>query len=403
MTLLPKLVTLVADLRAQADQIPTARRQQLAMLADYISGRETDPVRLNFICTHNSRRSHLGQIWAAVAAAYYGLERVQTFSGGTEATAFNPRAVAALERAGFRVENPGGENPHYRVHFAPDAPALVCFSKIYDDPVNPSDAFAAVMTCDHADANCPFIPGAELRLPLTYEDPKVADGTPAEAARYDERVQQIDLGGNINKNTRLVTTLKGALRLDRLGERGNVLALLDYRLVSVGKDNALNAGFAHLRYGYEPRDKWRIETFTQIQNNEQLRLNFRFLAGFGLRRRLYESEGNRAYLGVLYMYEYDELARSEIAYRDHRLSNYLTFKFPIGNNVTLASTTYYQPRLPNFTFARVSTVATLNLSITSNLRFNSSYSLTHDARVTRDLPDVPATIYSWINGLRWSF
>ncbi|MEO0734077.1 MAG: protein-tyrosine-phosphatase [Bacteroidota bacterium] len=189
MTFYQKIADLVAQLQAEADHITPTRKAQLAKLAAYVA---SDPAaQLNFICTHNSRRSHLGQIWAAVAAAHYDLEDVRTFSGGTEATAFNPRAVAALERAGFRVDNPGGDNPRYAVHFAADQPPLVCFSKVYDDPVNPQQNFAAVMTCDHADANCPFIPGANLRLPLTYVDPKEADDTPAETARYDERLRQI--------------------------------------------------------------------------------------------------------------------------------------------------------------------------------------------------------------------
>lgn len=129
-------------------------------------------------------------IWAAVAARLAGLP-ISTYSGGTEATALNPRMVAALKRAGFRVENPGGDNPHYRVWFAGDVAPLVCFSKRYDDPVNPTAGFAAVMTCSDADENCPFINGAEVRIALTYEDPKVADDTPQEAERYDERLRQI--------------------------------------------------------------------------------------------------------------------------------------------------------------------------------------------------------------------
>jgi len=215
---------------------------------------------------------------------------------------------------------------------------------------------------------------------------------------------QIDLGGNLNKNSRLVTTLKGALRLDRLGKRDNILALLDYRLVQVGKNNAVNAGFAHLRYGYDLQDKWRIETFTQVQYNEQLRLTLRFLAGIGMRRRLYQrDDGFRAYLGILYMYEYDELSGSNITYRDHRLSNYFTLNLPLSPTLSVANTTYYQPRLPDFTSARISTVTSVAIVITSRLRFTSNYALTHDARVTRDLPDVPATTYTWVNGLRWSF
>ncbi|MBV6655633.1 MAG: hypothetical protein KI786_17825, partial [Mameliella sp.] len=109
----------------------------------------------------------------------------------TEATAFNPRAVAAIQRIGFKVDDPGGANPLYRVSFGEDLDPLVSFSKTYDDAANPTQHFAAIMTCSDADEHCPFIPGAEFRLPLTYEDPKLADDTPEEANRYDERVRQI--------------------------------------------------------------------------------------------------------------------------------------------------------------------------------------------------------------------
>ncbi len=190
--LLPSVRQTLDALLAEGERIPDERKLALDILAAYIAGKRAQggPVQLVFICTHNSRRSHISQIWAATAAAFYGLGDVRCFSGGTEATAFNPRAVAAMKRTGFLIENPGGSNPHYHVHFATGAPAVECFSKVYDDPANPRSDFAAVMTCSDADANCPFIPGA-TRIALTYEDPKAADDTPEEAARYDERVRQI--------------------------------------------------------------------------------------------------------------------------------------------------------------------------------------------------------------------
>lgn len=204
MNLYPDLDIYVQSLIAEQQLIPAARQQALAKLASYISDRQgNESIALNFICTHNSRRSHLAQIWTAVAAAFYGLQNVHTFSGGTEATAFNPRAVAAIERAGFRIENPGGDNPHYQVSYGEGEPALECFSKVHDDPFNPQTRFAAIMTCSDADENCPFIPGTEMRLALTYEDPKAADDTPAETQRYDERVKQI--GREIFYAIRLVT------------------------------------------------------------------------------------------------------------------------------------------------------------------------------------------------------
>lgn len=184
----------IEEFKAGIEAISEARKQQLKKIALYIQTREQsgEPANLTFICTHNSRRSHMGQIWAATAASYYGIsENIYTFSGGTEATAFHPRAVAAIESAGFKVRNPGGNNPHYEVTFADDGRKMECFSKRYDDEFNPRENFVAVMTCSEAEKNCPFIPGAALRVAIPYQDPKLADGTDAAAAQYDERCKQI--------------------------------------------------------------------------------------------------------------------------------------------------------------------------------------------------------------------
>ncbi|HJL15871.1 MAG TPA: hypothetical protein RMH99_09455 [Sandaracinaceae bacterium LLY-WYZ-13_1] len=174
-------------------EIPAERQTELSRLAAFLGERldAGEPARVTFICTHNSRRSHMAQLWAATAAAYYGLDGVQTFSGGTEATAFNPRAVAALGRAGFAFDDPGGDNPHYRVRMGPTAEPMECFSKVFGHETNPQEGFAAVMTCAQADRSCPFVPGADLRVGLPYVDPKEADGTPEEARTYDERSLQI--------------------------------------------------------------------------------------------------------------------------------------------------------------------------------------------------------------------
>jgi hypothetical protein len=180
--------------KAELDQIPAERREALKQVAQYVrrcasSGQAS---RLTFICTHNSRRSHMAQLWAAAAAAYYGVPGVQTFSGGTEATAFNPRAVAALERAGFLIEKgPEAGNPRFRVRLADGAAPLVCFSKVYRDEPNPQKGYCAVMVCSQADRNCPVVHGATTRVAVAYEDPKAADGTAKEAATYDERCAQI--------------------------------------------------------------------------------------------------------------------------------------------------------------------------------------------------------------------
>lgn len=188
----PMLQKTITTLLAEVDSVPSERRELVARVTAFVQERVDagQPTVLNFICTHNSRRSHMGQIWAAASAAHFKIPGVRTLSGGTEATAFNPRAVAALERDGFLVRNPGGENPHYLISLGPEFPELECFSKTFDDPFNAADDFAAIMTCTDADQNCPAVIGA-TRISLPYRDPKEADDTPEEAARYTERSHQI--------------------------------------------------------------------------------------------------------------------------------------------------------------------------------------------------------------------
>lgn len=189
----PELTAFLEKQQPNIVDLPEDRRKALDKLAGFVKKQRAAgaDANLTFICTHNSRRSQMGQLLAAASASLYGVEGVETWSGGTEATAFNPRAVAAMERAGFGVENPGGDNPHYEVQWLPEQAAEECFSKKYDDPFNPKESFAAVMVCSDADAACPFVPGADLRVSLPYEDPKVADDTDGEAAKYDERAAQI--------------------------------------------------------------------------------------------------------------------------------------------------------------------------------------------------------------------
>ncbi|MFV8752297.1 protein-tyrosine-phosphatase [Nannocystaceae bacterium ST9] len=190
----PALSSYLDSLKPELAAIPDERRQTLDQIAAFVAAEHAAgrTAKLVFICTHNSRRSHMSQVWATVAAALHGIDRVEAYSGGTEATAFNPRAVAALRRAGFEIPEPAaGDNPHYSLGWASDRPPIEAFSKVYSAPTNPQAEFAAIMNCSEADDACPFVPGATLRISLAYDDPKQADGTPEEQARYDERSRQI--------------------------------------------------------------------------------------------------------------------------------------------------------------------------------------------------------------------
>jgi hypothetical protein len=181
------------DLPLRFPHISGERKEKLEEVAAYIllKMKASKPAKLLFICTHNSRRSHFAQVWTAVAAHYAGISTIEAYSGGTEVTTFNLNAVTALQRAGIVTNQPQGKNAKYTLGFSRSAMPITCYSKLFDDPVNPQRNFAAIMTCSEADADCPLVPGAELRVPLTYQDPKEWDNTRQKEAMYDERCLQI--------------------------------------------------------------------------------------------------------------------------------------------------------------------------------------------------------------------
>jgi arsenate reductase len=194
MPVLKDIETKIDKLKSSFDLISNERKELLNQFAEYISKKLKDgkEVKLTFICTHNSRRSHISQIWAQTAAEYFGIPNIKCYSGGTEATAFNPRAVKAMEKAGFKIEKQDeSTNPLYLVYYSDDNEPIECFSKVYSDKYNPQKDFAAIMTCSDADENCPVVFGADARFPVRYDDPKQFDGTELEEEKYDERVEQI--------------------------------------------------------------------------------------------------------------------------------------------------------------------------------------------------------------------
>ena len=176
------------------EEITKERKEILQPLVEFIQTKvnEQKEIRLNLICTHNSRRSHLSQVWSQTAAAHFDIKNVFCYSGGTEATALFPMAAKTLENQGFQIKIISeSNNPIYSIKYAENAHPIIGFSKKYDDAFNPQSEFAAILTCSQADGGCPFIAGAEKRIPITFEDPKAFDNTPLQAEKYAERSLQI--------------------------------------------------------------------------------------------------------------------------------------------------------------------------------------------------------------------
>ena len=178
----------------KVEHISADRKEILQPLIDFIQikAKDNQEIRLNFICTHNSRRSHLAQVWAQALAFHFSIEKVFCYSGGTEATALFPIVAKTLEHSGFEINSISeNKNPIYSIKYAENEHSIIGFSKIFDDNFNPKEGFAAILTCSQADQGCPFIPGAEIRIPITFEDPKVFDNTTQQAQKYQEKSLQI--------------------------------------------------------------------------------------------------------------------------------------------------------------------------------------------------------------------
>jgi arsenate reductase len=186
------ILEIIADFSAQA--IPAERLAILKPVADYIQQKKDTGalIRLNFICTHNSRRSHLSQIWAQTMAYHFGVQNVFCYSGGTEATAMYPKVAETLQNQGFQIQQLAAtENPVYAVKFAQNEAAIICFSKTYQNEFNPASQYGAILTCNNADEGCPVVFGAEARFPVKYNDPKAFDNTNLQTAKYAERSLEI--------------------------------------------------------------------------------------------------------------------------------------------------------------------------------------------------------------------
>ena len=192
--LLEQVKKYTENLKERFAEISDDRKIILCELSDYVSSKlkKNEDVNLIFICTHNSRRSHMAQIWAQTSAEYYSIDKIKCYSGGTEATEFNANAIKAVSDAGFKViRKDESKNPLYLVYFSEDKYPVEAYSKVYYYEKNPQKDFAAIITCSDADQNCPVVLGSIARFSLRYDDPKEYDGTDLESEKYMERFAQI--------------------------------------------------------------------------------------------------------------------------------------------------------------------------------------------------------------------
>lgn len=215
---------------------------------------------------------------------------------------------------------------------------------------------------------------------------------------------QLDLGGNYTQNSSKILRLSAGFRVDRTTTKNNQWLLMgNYLMVSVNSRNILNGGFVHLRHGLKLTERISWEAFTQLQYDENINLDLRWLLGTGPRLRLLAGDGGHVYLGILYMHEYDELRNVTTTFNDHRLSTYISLNWQLAPSINFSNTSYYQPRLIKFDKGRIASNSTLQFDFSKKLSFTTRFNLTFDNRIHEVFPEVPEVTFLWQNGLRWRF
>lgn len=188
----PKLLQEIEQI--QSLELCSTRKKLLDALALLLAEKRAlgKGLRLSFICTHNSRRSHLAQLWSQALAQYFSLSGLISYSGGTEATAVYPAILRCVEQQGFAVEQLSqGTNPLYNIKYAANEPGVLAFSKSYHAPFNPQAAYIAILVCSQADGDCPLVLGADARFALPFEDPKQGDASPEQEQIYRKTSREI--------------------------------------------------------------------------------------------------------------------------------------------------------------------------------------------------------------------
>jgi arsenate reductase (thioredoxin) len=114
-----------------------------------------DPIRVLFICTHNSARSQI----AEALLGHYGGADFLVRSAGTEATRVNPFAVQVLAEVGIDWSSARSK----------------VLTEYLDEPWD-----YVITVCDRARQSCPVFPGQMNSLHWGLDDPSEVEGTDQE-------------------------------------------------------------------------------------------------------------------------------------------------------------------------------------------------------------------------------
>jgi arsenate reductase len=153
---LHRLEAELLDLEATIAAAGRARGKERPMPAD--------PIRVLFVCTHNSARSQI----AEALLARFGAGDFEVSSAGTEVTRVNPFAVRVLADVGIDWSHA-------------ESKSITRFLDQQFDYV--------ITVCDRARETCPVFPGSTNTLHWGLDDPSEVDGSDADKLAAFKRTE----------------------------------------------------------------------------------------------------------------------------------------------------------------------------------------------------------------------
>ena len=212
---------------------------------------------------------------------------------------------------------------------------------------------------------------------------------------------KIGLSVSYSKNVKEQLKVKNTIHVHYKTNKHLILFINNIGFERIDDADFLNKGVQHLRYNYQFNPKIAWETFIQNQYNAVSKITFRGLSGIGLRYKLSKSEKYNIHIGSLLMYEYEKTSEASNAiHKGCRNSSYLSFHFRLTKNISLISTTYYQPNLSYFSDYRVAHQSVFSLKIVKNLSFRTAFNFSYD---TFPVQGIPKQEFDISNGLVYRF
>jgi hypothetical protein len=209
----------------------------------------------------------------------------------------------------------------------------------------------------------------------------------------------LDVG--LIKNVNSIFRVTNRIRLQYNTDKNLYLFINDINLQRIENNSFVNRGTQHIRYNRKLGERLKLEVFAQSQYDAISDIKLRGLVGIGPRFKLSKNDKFRYYLGTLMMYEYEEASENSIAIlRDLRGSAYFSCSLYPLENISIVSTTYYQPLLKEFSDFRISNETSVAFKIIKNLAFTTSFVYNFDAN---PIANIPKRQYELTNGITYSF